>query len=289
MPTVTRLPGANAVTLPVARGATLRLSPLTGLSSVLVELRGPRGGDLGGVLLGLDDAHDIVDALTRVADHARSPLSAPAATRPCSGPDPGAAVGLLTASLDPEQTLVAFARLTVPVFADWCTIDVADGARLPRRLVVLHTDTSKRKAAAVLARYPHDPDLKHPRSAVWRTGEPDLAPEVSEARVEAVARSREHLAVLRALACRSSITVPLMTGGRVHGVMTFALCESRRWYGDDDLPVALAIARCAAIAAENARLYRHAHATLRSAVGRSPGRRTRPAREGPPKTQDVGR
>jgi GAF domain-containing protein len=104
-----------------------------------------------------------------------------------------------------------------------------------------------------------------------------------------VARSREHLAVLRALACRSSITVPLMTGGRVHGVMTFALCESRRWYGDDDLPVALAIARCAAIAAENARLYRHAHATLRSAVGRSPGRRTRPTREGPPKTQDVGR
>lgn len=286
MATVTRLPGANTVTLPVARGAKLRLSPLPGAPNVLLELRGPHGGDLGGIVLGIDDARDLADALTRVADGARGPLPGAAS---CAGPDPGSAVRLLTASLDPEKTLVAFARLAVPVFADWCTIDLANGPGLPRRLVVLHADTSKQKAAAVLARFPHDPALKHPRSAVWRTGEPDLAPELPEARVQAMARSREHLAVLRTLGCRSSITVPLMTGGRVHAVMTFALCESRRWYGDADLPVALGIARCAAIAVENARLYQHAHAAVRPSVGRSPARRARPARDGAAKTRDVAR
>jgi hypothetical protein len=277
MPTVTRLPGANTVTLPVARGATVRLSPLGGASDVLLELRGPHGGDLGGMVLGADDAREVAGALTRLADGAPP---APASASPCAGPDGSTGVGLLTASLDPERTLVAFARLTVPVFADWCTIDVADGSGLPRRLVVLHADTSKRKAADTLARYPHDPRLKHPRSDVWRTGEPDLAPEISDARLQAFARSRPHLALLRTLAARSSITVPLMLGGRVHGVMTFATCESRRWYGEEELAMALTLARCAAIASENARLYHHAHTTLRGAVGSRPGRGSRPARDG---------
>jgi hypothetical protein len=185
---------------------------------------------------------------------------------------------VLTASLDPDATLVDFARLTVPVFADWCTVDVAAGDGLPRRLAVLHADTSKRRAAETLARYPHDPRMEHPRSDVWRSGRPNLAPEVPDARLVAAARSEEHLAVLRALGCRSSLAVPLTTEAGVFGVITFALAESRREYCEADLPLGLTLARCAAFAAEKARLYHQAQEALRPGIGRSPARRSQPRR-----------
>jgi GAF domain-containing protein len=268
MSKVTSLPGSGTLTVPVARGATVRLTPFRGSPHVLLELRGPSGGDLGALVLHVDNARQLADGLVHIAEGEDAPDVAAG--------DAGRAVTLLTASLDPEATLNAYARLAVPVFADWCTLDVADGDEPPRRVAIVHADAGKAKEAAILARYPHDIEAPHPRSTVWRTGEPYVAHEVTDDRLVAAARNAQHLGVLRSLHCRSSIAVPLGAGkGRVRAVMTFALAESRRRYDEADLPLALTVARCTALAAENAKLYREAHAALRPAVGVSPAHSSR--------------
>jgi hypothetical protein len=279
MPKVTSLPGRSTLTLPVARGATVRLTPLKDSPELLFELRGPNGGDLGGLILNADNARLVAEGLTRLAEGCGSAavgeLRAGDGWQQSGGPRP---------CLEPDATLAMFARLAVPVFADWCTVDLADGVGLPRRLSVIHADTSKRKAAETLARYPHDPRLAHPRSVVWERGVPDVAPDVPDARVVAAARSAEHLAALRSLGCRSSLAVPIMAGGRVRGVITFALAESGRRYTEADLPMAVMLARCAALAAENARLYGDVHEALRPRLGTSPLR----ARRGAPRAAASG-
>jgi PAS domain S-box-containing protein len=71
----------------------------------------------------------------------------------------------------------------------------------------------------------------------------------------------EHLEVLRDLGAISVIVAPLRAGGVVHGVMTFATTSaSGRHFVRDDLDLAEQLARRAALAIQNARLYRDAHA-----------------------------
>jgi hypothetical protein len=256
--------------LPIGGAGSVRLTGFRDAPKILLELRGPHGGDLGALLLPKSVAQLLAEGLTRVADGgSHDDVTAPRVST-------GDARTLLTTSLDRDTTLASFARLAVPVFADWCSIDVRDGANPPRRLTIVHADAGKAKAARTLARYPHDPQQEHPRSMVWRTGRPDIALDVPDERLAAAARSKAHLEVLRALRCRSSVAVPMIVAGRVTGVITFTVAESGRRYSDTDLPTALMLAQCARLSAENAHLYDVAHTSLRGRVGTSPGRATRP-------------
>ena len=49
----------------------------------------------------------------------------------------------LAVVVDYESTLRRVAHLAVPFFADWCPVDLADGAGSTRRLAVAHVDPSK--------------------------------------------------------------------------------------------------------------------------------------------------
>ncbi|MDC4226754.1 MAG: GAF domain-containing protein [Candidatus Manganitrophus sp.] len=57
---------------------------------------------------------------------------------------------------------------------------------------------------------------------------------------------------------RSMMIVPLIVQGRAIGAMTFVSAESGRKYSPKDLALAQDLARRAALAIENARLYRQA-------------------------------
>jgi light-regulated signal transduction histidine kinase (bacteriophytochrome) len=60
---------------------------------------------------------------------------------------------------------------------------------------------------------------------------------------------------LRELGLRSSMVVPLMARGRTLGAITFVTAESERRYGPAELELAEELARRAALAVDNARLY----------------------------------
>lgn len=168
---------------------------------------------------------------------------------------------VLTASLDYETTLANVARLAVPQFAEWCVVDIAGEEGGIRRLAVAHLDPAKVELAWELDQcYPDDPQGAEGVPKVLRTGEPQIYPEIPDALLVAVAQSAEHLKVLRELGCKSAIIMPLSARGRTLGALTFVISESGRRYGEADLSLASELARRAALAMDNARLYRDVQA-----------------------------
>ncbi len=167
---------------------------------------------------------------------------------------------VFASSLDYETTLSAVARMAVPHVADWCVVDMLEAGGSTRRLAVAHLDPAKVELAWELARrYP--PALGDPRTTlqVLKTGRTEIAGEVDDRVLVASARDPEHLAMLRSQGCTSSITAALAARGRTLGVITFAMAESGRRYSRADLPLVEDLARRAALAVDNARLYREAH------------------------------
>src|SRR6185503_15492495 len=142
----------------------------------------------------------------------------------------------LGSSLEADQVLRTIARLSVPAFADWCSVDMIEADESVRRVAVTHADPTLRDIADMAATYPPDPDARHPRTTVLRTGRPVLFREVPDEGLAQIAADEKHLAALRRLAYGSVIIVAIAARGRILGALTFATtAESGRRYGPDDL------------------------------------------------------
>jgi PAS domain S-box-containing protein len=163
---------------------------------------------------------------------------------------------ILAASLDYEETLANVAWLAVPEIADWCAVDLFDEHGHRQSVVTAHRDPDKVELARRLREFETaELDPERGLGRVMRTGEPLLYPSVSRELIESAARSPEHLAMLRAVALRSAIVVPLQGAERILGAMTLVNAESGRRFTSEDVSFALQIAARAAVAVENARLY----------------------------------
>src|SRR3954467_15123798 len=167
---------------------------------------------------------------------------------------------VLASSLDYETTLANVAALVVPKLADWCVVDVVGEDGEIQRLAVAHEDPAKvERAQALIEKLPMDPDAPQGVPAVIRTQQPEIRPLIEDSLLEEAFRDRpEVLEELRELGLRSSMIVPLVARRRALGAITFVASESGRTYDDDDLVIALDVARRAAAAVDNAVLYREA-------------------------------
>ena len=162
---------------------------------------------------------------------------------------------LLSQSFDYAQTLAELARLAVPRLADWCAVQIVENGEI-RTLEVAHVDPSKVELAWELhKRYPVNPDARLGAPNVIRTGEAELYAEISDELLEAAARDEEHLEILKGLGLRSAMVVPLTARGQTFGAITFVAAESGARYGPEDLDFASDLARRAALAIDNARLF----------------------------------
>ncbi|WP_435010975.1 ATP-binding protein [Tundrisphaera lichenicola] len=160
---------------------------------------------------------------------------------------------VLASTLDYESTLTAVARLAVPHVADWCVVDMLERDGSTRRLAVAHSDPAQVELGWELARrYPPTP------GGVLATGRSEIIIDLDDSALSEQASDGEHLAMLRAQGCNSSISAALAARGRTLGVISFAMAESGRRYTRADLPLVEDLARRAAMAVDNARLYREA-------------------------------
>jgi PAS domain S-box-containing protein len=166
---------------------------------------------------------------------------------------------VLGSSLDYEQTLADVARLAVPRVADWCAVDIFVDGRL-QRLALEHADPLK----LALARELEEPMLSAVAVAT-RTSEPVLVKEIGERELAAFRFNADQLEIARTLAPRSYVTVPLAARGEVFGSVTLVTAESGRVYGDEDAAIAQELARHAAAAIDNARLYAESERRSRAA------------------------
>jgi PAS domain S-box-containing protein len=170
----------------------------------------------------------------------------------------------LIASLDSQETLRKLAALAVPRLADWCAIEMLQGEERSEQLAVAHVDPGKVSyASALRERYPLDWSQRFGLPEVLRTGRPELYEAIPEELLARSARDAEHLALMRALAVRSAIIAPLIARGRILGAITLVHAESGRRYDAADLSLVEDLAARAALAVENARLYREAREAVR--------------------------
>ena len=148
----------------------------------------------------------------------------------------------------------------MPTLADWCVVDVVAPDGSIERLAVAHRDPARvEQAKRLMAKLPVDPSSPRGVPSAIRTQEPVLVAEICEAELEERYADRPTLlAELRGLGLRSYMTVPLVARGVSLGAITFVAAESGRTYGEADLTLAQELARRAAIAVDNALLYRDA-------------------------------
>ncbi|MGI5835608.1 MAG: PAS domain S-box protein [Chloroflexota bacterium] len=163
----------------------------------------------------------------------------------------------LASSLDYETTTAQIARLAVPDLADCCIVDVV-GENGPLQLLTLaHRNPEKEKWAREIRRnFSIDPGSSAVGPAnVIQTGQPELYPDVTDSLLDSLATNENELKILKN-AIRSAIVVPLQAHGRILGAMTLLTTESERIYGQSDLEMAMELANRAAVAMDNAHLFR---------------------------------
>ena len=107
-------------------------------------------------------------------------------------------------------------------------------------------------------RYPPEANEAHPVSEVLATGEPYLVEDARQEALSHAAVDEEHLALYHSLEAISYIVVPLDARGRLLGTISLGTGESGRRFGPLDLELAHEIARRAALAIDNALLFRAA-------------------------------
>jgi GAF domain-containing protein len=151
----------------------------------------------------------------------------------------GDAGALLGCSLDFDETAKAAAAVPVPELADWALVELFDPSGAIERRAASHPDEgAEALAAALVAGEPEQG--RGPRSELW----PELPAEL--------------LSGVEGVGARAAIRVPLRTPERRLGAMTLIASDSRRPYGERDLLHAEELAARAAVAIENAMLYRAA-------------------------------
>jgi signal transduction histidine kinase/CheY-like chemotaxis protein len=165
----------------------------------------------------------------------------------------------LTASLDYPTTLTTTARLAVPALADACLVDlIAEDGGLCCASAA-HADplleNKLRLAAQCLAPAAGGPGGV---AAAVRSGETLTYPRLSDALLKDVVPEEPRRQALRALGVRSLLIVPLRAHGQTIGALTLVSTRRGLRYRRADQLTAGELARRAALAIENARLYREA-------------------------------
>ncbi|MGA2165075.1 MAG: SpoIIE family protein phosphatase [Solirubrobacteraceae bacterium] len=163
---------------------------------------------------------------------------------------------ILASSLDPTTTMGQVARLTVPRLADLCVIDLRDEDGAIVDVAVVATEQAlARELEELRTRYPLDPAGEHPVAQVIRGGQPVLLAEMTDPLLRSFAQGSEHARFMVEHGYRSAVVAPMVARGRTLGALsTLRLGESER-YGSHELDLVSELARRAALAIDNARLY----------------------------------
>ncbi len=163
---------------------------------------------------------------------------------------------VLSSSLDLETTLSRVAGLAVPWLADCCSVHIFPADGVEPRSAVTHVDPAKEELVRELhTRYPPTPGERHPIIEMMNSQTAVLVQEIEDPDLANFVRDDAHREILRRLDFKSYMVVPLIARGRLFGAMSFATSTEKRRYGHDDLSLAEELARRAALALDNARMY----------------------------------
>lgn len=162
------------------------------------------------------------------------------------------ASALVSGSLGWEETVSGVARLALGHFADGCAVDSYEDG-VVRRLAVLHADPEKAERVLELTSFPVEAGASSPLTRVLASGQPRM--EKRRTRM-----TPGEGGVLPVWGDSTLIITPLVARQRTLGALTFVRDAERPPFGVEDLSLAEELARRAALAMDNARLFRAARA-----------------------------
>ncbi len=169
------------------------------------------------------------------------------------------ASALVSASLDWEETVAGVARLALGHFADGCAVDSYEDG-VVRRLAVLYENPQHAPRGLELLRFaPHEgsPTLL---SEVLASGRPWMMVRPAEEPGDDRTEAGQLYAAARELGVGSLILTPLVARQRTLGLLTFMRADSSPPFEIPDLSLAEELAGRAALAIDNAALFRKARA-----------------------------
>jgi signal transduction histidine kinase len=165
---------------------------------------------------------------------------------------------VLSSSLDYEETIPAAVRLALGHLGDWAAVSFVDDEGQARRVAVAHRDPTKNVTAQrMMTEFPPRRDLPRPVTESISHQKPTILNTLDEKFLTRASSGPEHSALVRELGFGSMLVAPMVARGRTIGALTFLSSEPGR-YTDDDASLGELIARRAAIAIDNAQLYRAA-------------------------------
>ena len=170
----------------------------------------------------------------------------------------------LATSLDSSVTLAAMARLSVPALADLYFVDLVEEDGRVERLEPVSINPVNQGLAARIRQFTPRPGWETPQARVLRTGEPLLLTETTASASDGIDDDPIRWTAGTAGEAGPIMVVPLLGRVRTLGALTFVTAESGRLYSAADLAVAQEVARRAAMAIDNARMYEKAQRAIRT-------------------------
>jgi PAS domain S-box-containing protein len=166
----------------------------------------------------------------------------------------------LAATIEYDRTLEIVARLAVPHLANSCVLYLRNDDGTVQRVQSIHVDPELDvRLSEVLARLADERPAAHgPVTRVMQTGRAELIPAVPDSVIEGRPVPGIDPGLLRQLAPRSLIVVPLVSRGHTFGALSLGSVPPRPAYTAADAVLAEDLASRAALAIDNARLYQQA-------------------------------
>jgi signal transduction histidine kinase/PAS domain-containing protein len=234
-----QLPGQRVLGGEPAARAVVRWRPRNSRDErwTIVQSR-PVHDDRGKVTLAINILHDFTER--RRAEQRLAILSEVSAA--------------LTSSLDYDETVGRVVRLMVPTLGDWSVLHVIEEEKVHWTACHRDAELDARLRAMAGAPVPLARRVVLPETLfTGRSAHLDYGDAALESRLG----NKESVELVRSLGTRSAICAPLVVRGVTVGALTVMSAQPQH-YGDEELRLLEDVAHRAALAVDNARVYRRA-------------------------------
>ncbi|MGY1770148.1 SpoIIE family protein phosphatase [Blastococcus sp. SYSU D00813] len=161
----------------------------------------------------------------------------------------------MTSTFDTDEAVSRFARLVVPLLADWCLVSVVDPDGTRRDVGRAHRDPAMVEAMHRYADARVGSNLPTaPVPTALRSGQPVVIPQLTSAHIEQMVANEAARDALAPLQPSAVATFPLLARGEQFGALTLVNGVDRGPHTDVELRTAEVASRRAALALDNARL-----------------------------------
>lgn len=172
---------------------------------------------------------------------------------------------VFASSLDYEKTLQNIARLASLHIAEWNVIDLLTEDKKIDMVYLWHADEAKQKLGiAYRKKYPRSIDTPFGVGKAIRTGKTQLDYFEGNNKLYSLTKEKAYKRVNKQLHITTQLCVPLKIHGNVIGAITFSSSIPNKRFSKNEILVAQELASRAALAIENARLYKEAQQVIAS-------------------------